>query len=87
MELSSQPSKCYLRGVTGVLYPDHGAHTHRHTIQAVPLIRLKLDTALSHVFRAKHRAGRRTERLILPRAVAGTLRPTVFINLHRLIGR
>lgn len=87
LELSSQPGKCYLRGVTGVLYPDHGAHTHRHTIQAIPLIRLKLDTALSHMFTAKHQAGRRTERLILQRAVAGTITATVFINLHRLIGR
>lgn len=87
MELSSQSGKCYLRGVTGVLYPDYGAHTHRHTIQAVPLIRLKLDMALSHVFTAKHRAGRRTERLILPRAAAGTITATVFINPHRLIGR
>ena len=87
LELSSQPGKCYLRAVTGVLYPDDGAHTHRHTIQAVPSIGLKLDTALSHMVTAKHRAGRRTERLILPSAGAGTVAVTVFINLRRLIGR
>ena len=66
----------------GLIPRRRGTHS-----QAVPSIVLKLDTALSHMVTAKHRAGRRTERLILPSAGAGTVAVTVFINLRRLIGR
>ena len=52
----------------GLIPRRRGTHS-----QAVPSIGLKLDTALSHMVTAKHRAGRRTERLILPSAGAGTV--------------
>ena len=43
LELSSHPGKCYPRAVTGVLYPDDGAHTHRQFHQSGwSLIRLFL---------------------------------------------
>lgn len=85
LELSSQPSNHYLREVTGILPSGLWVtHTHKHTTQTVPLIRLKLDRTVLYTFRIKHEALRWTEQLLCAR-YCGRHIHSRYLNLYNIL--